>query len=363
MSGSAAVRRADTDGTARAPDAMRLAAYDYALPPAAIAQRPAEVRDAARLLVLERRSDRQLDRRFADLPRHLVPGDVLVVNDSRVVPARLRGRKDSGGRVEVLLLAREAAGCWVVLARASRRPRPGATVDFGCGVVGEWLEELGAGRARVQFRAPGDLEAALAAVGEVPLPPYVHRPAGPDAADRERYQTVYAREPGSIAAPTAGLHFTAALLGALRRAGVTVAPLTLHVGAATFRPIPSADLRAHRLESERYTIPPQTAAAVSAARSAGRRVIAVGTTTTRALEAAAADGTVRPGPGVAALFIGPGHRFRVIDGLVTNFHLPRSSLLVLVCAFAGRARVLGAYAAALARGYRFYSYGDAMLIV
>lgn len=343
-------------------DGSLLSHYDYDLPPAAIAQRPAARRDLARLLVVDAGRGVRAHACVRHLGRFLRPGDVLVVNDSLVSPARLRGHKVSGGGVEVLLLRREGPARWLALLRASRRPEAGAVLRFAEGLEATVLADQGDGRVGLGFRGVGDIAATLARIGELPLPPYIRRPDGPDAADRERYQTVFARLPGSVAAPTAGLHFTRDLLETLQRRGIGIATVTLHVGAATFQPIRTEDLTRHSLDLEEYEIPTETAAQVEATRARGGAVIAVGTTTTRALEAAA-DGTgrLRTGSGEARLFIRPGYRFRVIDGLVTNFHLPRSSLLVLVAAVLGLETTLGAYAEAVANGYRFYSYGDAML--
>lgn len=344
---------------------MELEAFDYALPPSAIAQEPAERRDAARLLLIDRARRRLADHAFADLPGLLRPGDCVVVNDSRVIPARVLAR-DAGGRaVELLFVEPVAEGRWRALVRPGRRCRAGASLAAGdeppvplriAAVLADGTREI--------ERLDGSIDDLLARHGLVPLPPYLARFAKPDPEDAERYQTVYARHPGSIAAPTAGLHFTPALLDALGAHGIQVHALTLHVGPGTFRPITSARVEDHALASERVTIPEAAARAVNAARAEGRRVVAVGTTTARALEGAAgAAGRVAPLHGSVDLYISPGHRFRVVDALVTNFHLPRSSLLVLVAAFAGRELVLAAYRHALAAGYRFYSYGDATLIV
>jgi S-adenosylmethionine:tRNA ribosyltransferase-isomerase len=342
-----------------------LALFDYSLPPELIAQEPAEPRDAARLLVVDRRGGTWTDRRFADLPALLRPGDCLVVNESRVLPARLLGSiEPDGGPAELLMLGPLSATCWEALARPARRCRLGATVAVGQGRVRARVVGLGErGLRRVEVESPWPVREALERFGLPPLPPYIARHDAPKPEDRERYQTVYARDEGSVAAPTAGLHFTHALLDRVAAAGVEVHPLTLHVGPATFRPIAAGLVDAHRLPPEAIVIPDATAAAVGRARRDGRRVVAVGTTTTRALESAAdAAGGVRPGPGAADLFIRPGHVFRVVDALVTNFHLPRSTLLVLVSAFAGRELILAAYRHAVGEGYRFYSYGDAMLI-
>jgi S-adenosylmethionine:tRNA ribosyltransferase-isomerase len=338
-----------------------LASYDYRLPPGAIAQRPALRRDMARLMVVNPRGGAVKHTWFGKLGQFFRNGDVLVVNDSKVVPARLRGHKRSGGAVELLLVEQTGQGRWSALVRSNRRLQLGTTLEFGGGLQAVCLGAEN-GRVDVRLAAEGDLDAVLARVAELPLPPYIRRPSGPDDADRERYQTVYASAPGSIAAPTAGLHFTEALMEQLAARGIGIAPVTLQVGPATFQPIRTEDVAQHDLEGERYEIPHQTVEAIAAARRDGGRVIAVGTTTTRALEAAAGpDGQLRAGSGVARIFIRPGHQFRVIDGLITNFHLPRSSLLVLVAGFVGRDVVLRAYAEAVAHGYRFYSYGDAML--
>jgi len=341
---------------------LSLADYDYALPPERIAQAPLAERDEARLLVLERGNGALEHRSVRELPALLRPGDLLVANATRVEPARLRGRKASGGSAGALLLGPgERPGEWSALVRA-RALRVGTKLRFARGE--ESLEaELSAlaadGTATLLF-AP---DAVPHALGEMPLPPYIRRLA-PRAEDRERYQTVFARVPGAVAAPTAGLHLTHALLGALARAGVGFAEVVLHVGAGTFRPLRAADLAAGVLHPERFELPEATAEAIAAARARGGRVVAVGTTTTRVLEARARDdGTLEPGAGETRLFVRPGYRFRAVDALLTNFHLPRSSLLLLVAAFAGREPVLAAYREAVAAGYRFYSYGDAMLIL
>jgi len=323
-----------------------------------------EPRDAARLLRLPRTGGAPADHVFRDLPRLLRAGDLLVVNRSRVFPARLLGRRAGGGQAEVLLLRPEGDERWEALVRPGRRLRPGdvVAVDDDLSVTIETEARGEDGRRGVRLAATsGAVAAALEQAGHVPLPPYIRRPDRPD--DRARYQTVYARETGSVAAPTAGLHFTPALLDALRGAGIDVAEIVLHVGPGTFRPVTADEVEDHRLAGEPYVIPRETADAIAAARARGARVVAVGTTVVRTLEAAArGDGAVAAGTGETDLVIAPGFRFRTTDALVTNFHLPRSSLLLLVAAFAGRERVLEAYAEALRRGYRFYSYGDAMLV-
>ena len=340
-------------------------AFDYELPPGRIAQRPAP-RGESRLLLLDAEGPSR-HRRVRDLPELLGPGDLLVVNDTRVIPARLFARRvPGGGRVELLLVEKVGDREWDALAKPGRKARPGTRLDLGGGLTavtaprpaGEGAANGdGDGRLRVVFSEP--VEPHLEPLGHVPLPPYIKR--ADEAADRERYQTVYARNPGAIAAPTAGLHFGQELLAAVEARGAAVAALTLHVGIGTFKPVTAALVHEHRMEAERYEIPDATAEAIARARAAGGRVVAVGTTVVRALEAAAReDGTVPAGPGRTDLFITPGHRFRVVDALLTNFHLPCSTLLMLVCAFAGRERVLAAYREAIAEGYRFYSYGDAM---
>jgi len=341
------------------PAPLDLADYDYALPPERIAQQPTAERDAARLLALDRATGACAHGAVADLPRWLRAGDVLVVNATRVLPARLRGAKATGGRVEALLLGPAASGRWRALLRGGARP--GTALRFGIGpdAFDAAVEAVGDDGEVVLAIAP-DVDPYR--VGEAPLPPYIRRAAA-CGADLGRYQTVFAREPGAIAAPTAGLHLSERLLAAIERAGVERAEVVLHVGVGTFRPLRDADLAAARLHEERFELPAATAAAIDRARARGRRVVAVGTTSARVLETCAAeDGRVRAARGATDLFLRPGSPFRVVDALLTNFHLPRSSLLLLVAAFAGRERVLAAYADAIARGYRFYSYGDAMWI-
>jgi S-adenosylmethionine:tRNA ribosyltransferase-isomerase len=346
-----------------------LGEFDYALPPESIAQQPAAEREAARLLVLDRASGAIEHAHVRDLARWLRPGDLLVANATRVLAARLRGRKATGGAAEALLLGGAGEpGRFRALLRCRGRVRVGAKLRFGPetgaqGAPGPLDAEVAAvgeaGEVVLAF-APG---VSPYAVGEMPLPPYIRRQA-PDAADALRYQTVFAREPGSVAAPTAGLHFSAPLLAELEAQGVERAEVVLHVGPGTFRPVGEKELAAGELHPEAFELPVKTAEAVARTRARGGRVVAVGTTTTRVLEARARPGgQVEPGSGETRLFLRPGARFQVVDALLTNFHLPRSSLLLLVAAFAGRERVLGAYALALRAGYRFYSYGDAMLIL
>jgi S-adenosylmethionine:tRNA ribosyltransferase-isomerase len=344
---------------------MDAALFDYELPAELIAQEPAEPRDASRLLVLDRERGAWEDRRFGDLPDLLRPGDCLVANRSRVIPARLLGVSEAGGKpVELLLLRPVGEGRWEALVQPGRRCRVGARVELAGGAArARIVGEATAGARVVEIAAPWPVRELLERHGLPPLPPYIARHDAPKPEDRERYQTVYARDEGSVAAPTAGLHFTPALLAELARRGIAVHYLTLHVGPGTFRPLRGSRVDEHRMEAEPVEIPEATARAVQEAKRARHRVVAVGTTTTRALEwAAGADGRPRAGAGDADLFIRPGHRFRVVDALVTNFHLPRSTLLVLAAAFAGRELILDAYRHAVAARYRFYSYGDAMLI-
>ncbi|HEV8700187.1 MAG TPA: tRNA preQ1(34) S-adenosylmethionine ribosyltransferase-isomerase QueA [Candidatus Polarisedimenticolia bacterium] len=350
---------------------MKLEEFDYRLPPDRVAQVPAARRDASRLLVLDRGSPGVEEAAFASIGDHLAAGDLLVLNDTRVIPARLRCRKSTGGLVELLLVAREGSDplgrTWICLASASRGLKSGSRLGIAPGFEAEFLGEAAGGRVRVRLHAEGgDLEGAIERHGTVPLPPYIRRDGADarDAIDRERYQTVYARANGAIAAPTAGLHFTEELLEGLRARGIGTAALTLHVGPGTFQPVRSAIVEEHRLLPEAFRLPEETAAAVAGCRARGGRVVAVGTTVVRVLEERArGDGRVEPGEGWCGAYITPGHRFRAVDALLTNFHLPRTSLLILVAAFAGRERILAAYEEAIARGLRFYSYGDAMLIL
>ena len=348
-----------------------LGAYDFALPPDLIAQRPPERRDGARMLVLDRATGAIQDRLFVDLPAFVRPGDAVVTNDTRVVPARLVGSRPGGGKAELFLVRRLGAGRWECLARPGRKLGAGARVAFADGLTAA-VEAVDAatGRRHVRFSLGGEPfadeaaeTAALDAAGQMPLPHYVARER-PDEADRERYQTVFARARGAVAAPTAGLHFTPETFERLRAAGAALASVTLHVGYGTFEPVHAADLREHTVAAEDVEVGEGAAAAIRAARDAGGRAIAVGTTTTRALEsAAAATGAVEAFRGPTGLTVTPGYAFRAVDGLLTNFHLPKSSLLVLVAAFAGREAVMAAYRHAVAERYRFYSYGDCMLIL
>jgi S-adenosylmethionine:tRNA ribosyltransferase-isomerase len=358
---------------------MRLEDFDFELPDELIAQTPLPERDASRLLALERRSGAVAHRRFRDLPLLLRQGDLLVLNDTRVIPARLIGRKvPTGGRAE-LLLVRPAAVIepgpalgtrvdaleWICLGQASKGFRTGARLEFDGGLEAEVAEERGEGELRVRFSARaaggGTLAEILERVGQLPLPPYIQRE--PTPLDRERYQTIFARVPGSVAAPTAALHFTEQVLHQLESRGIRSAAVTLDVGPGTFLPV-REDIATHRMHPERYEVPEVTATAIQRARAGGGRIVAVGTTVVRTLESASdpSSGRVRPGPGNTRLFITPGFQFRQVDALLTNFHLPRSTLLMLVSAFAGRSHTLAAYREAVTQRYRFFSYGDAMFI-
>jgi S-adenosylmethionine:tRNA ribosyltransferase-isomerase len=340
----------------RAP--LRLSDFDFALPPELIAQRPALERTSSRLLHVA--GNALQDLAFTALPDLLVAGDVLVFNDTRVVRSRLRARKPAphGGKIELLLeriVAPDEA--WMQL-RASHPPKPGATIDLPGGATASVLERDGR-FVRLRFAIDAPLDNYLDRYAEVPLPPYIVRTA--DSADAERYQTVYARHPGAVAAPTAGLHFDQPMLARLSESGVVLAYVTLHVGAGTFQPVESEDLSQHRMHSERFSIPAETVVAVETARAVKRSVVAIGTTSLRALESSAGNG-LRAGEAETSLFITPGYRFRVVDRLLTNFHLPRSTLLMLVSAFGGYDAIRATYAHAIVEKYRFFSYGDAMLL-
>ena len=342
---------------------MRLTDFDYTLPPELIAQRPADRRDASRLMVLDR-ADGSLDEvAFPEISLFFREGDLLVLNDTRVIPARLTGIKESGGRIEVFLV-RKLAGpgeVWQCLMKASKPPKPAMRLLLPEGLEARVVERGEDELWTVSFSPVAGFEELLERIGSVPLPPYIKRPAGDH--DRERYQTVFARVKGAVAAPTAGLHMTSDLLEEIRARGVEILPLTLHVGLGTFMPVRTADPREHRMHREYYEIPALTAAKVNTAKREGRRIVALGTTSARALEHAAADdGTLRSGEGEADIFICPGYRFKMVDALITNFHLPKSTLLMMVAAFAGKEFLFNAYAEAVRRGFRFYSYGDAMFI-
>ncbi len=338
---------------------MRRTDFAYELPPTLIAQAPLAERSASRLLCLDGATGDVADAVVADLPGRLRAGDLLVFNDTRVIPARVFGRKASGGRVELLVERLLDDARLLALVRSSKSPKAGGELLLDGGVhatvVGRHDDLF-----ELQLPTGTDAVAWLEAVGHVPLPPYIER--DDTAADRERYQTVFADRPGAVAAPTAGLHFDPVLLERLAEAGVATARVTLHVGAGTFQPVRAEHVADHRMHAEWLEVPQETCDAVAAARARGGRVVAVGTTTVRSLETAAGDGTLRPFVGETRLFITPGYAFRVVDLIVTNFHLPESTLLMLVCAFAGTDHVLAAYRHAVAARYRFFSYGDAMLV-
>ena len=389
---------------------MKVNLFEYHLPQELIAQQPVADRADSRMLVLHRDPSEIEHRQFRDLPQYLHPGDCLVINDTRVIPARLIGRRPTGGRVEMLLLrpvteddattsgqpdgradastgsapsAKLTPGLlvpedngerWEVLARPARRLKVGETIEFDGRLQATVEEERPEGKRIVAFRCDGELMEVLEEVGLTPLPPYIHRDQQPapessavqvaqEAADRQRYQTVYAAQPGAVAAPTAGLHFDEAMLEQLEAAGVRIVRITLHTSAGTFRPAKTECVEDHTMDAEYYQISPDSAMAINEYRAAGGRIIAVGTTVVRTLETVANEqGRVVAGRGWSELFIYPGYQFKVIDALLTNFHLPRSTLLMLVCALAGREQVLAAYEEAVAQRYRFYSYGDCMLI-
>jgi len=338
---------------------MRTSDFHYSLPQELIAQYPASPRTASRLLVVDGASGGWRDQRFTDLPALLQAGDLLVFNDTRVIPARLFGRKDSGGRVETLIERVLGARQALVQVRASKPPRPGQKLMLEDGVTAEVRDRVGEFYV-LTFDGESPVTEILERIGHVPLPPYIERTDESD--DRARYQTVYARHRGAVAAPTAGLHFDDAMLARLEEKGVDSAFVTLHVGAGTFQPVRVDDIHAHRMHAETLSVTQATCDKIGAAKAAGRRVVAVGTTVVRALETAARDGRVAPYEGETDIFIYPGYRFRVADALLTNFHLPESTLLMLVCAFAGTENVLKAYRHAVENKYRFYSYGDAMFI-
>ncbi len=352
---------------------MKVSLFEYDLPRELIAQEPLPQRDQSRLLVVRREEGTLHHHRFYELPEILPPGALLVVNDTRVIPARLWGEKPTGGRVEVFLVAPEnmEAGKetwgedvpWKCLVRPGKRMRPGDRVLFA---GGRWWARvcgvLPTGERLLTFHGPGGLEGLVEEVGQVPLPPYIRRP--PRLEDRERYQTVFAAKKGAVAAPTAGLHFTPGVLEVLKARGVEILSITLHVGPGTFKPVKVEEVEEHKMEEEYYEISPQVASRIEEARAGGRPLLAVGTTVTRALESAAdPHGRLVRLQGWTDLFIYPGYRFKMVDMLLTNFHLPRSTLLMLVCAFGGRELVMKAYREAVKRRYRFYSYGDAMLLM
>ncbi|ATX82413.1 S-adenosylmethionine--tRNA ribosyltransferase-isomerase [Mariprofundus ferrinatatus] len=338
---------------------MQVSDFDFELPEYLIAKRPLEARDASRLLCIPEDGGALVDSMIRDLPLLVKPGDVWVLNDTRVIPARLVGNKPSGGRVEILLL--EPAGennVWLAWGKSNKPLKPGTIVVFSDSFSAEVLTRDGK-NVEVLLCAD-DVPAAIESHGHMPLPPYIDRPDSRE--DRERYQTVFARHAGAVAAPTAGLHLTSELMAAMQQAGATFAHVTLHVGPGTFQPVQVDDVNSHVMHEEAYIVPEQTAETVNRAKAEGRRIVAVGTTSLRTLEAASAAGELKAGAGRTSIFIYPGYHFRTVDALLTNFHLPKSTLIMLVAALAGRARVLDAYTHARESGYRFYSYGDAMFV-
>jgi S-adenosylmethionine:tRNA ribosyltransferase-isomerase len=342
---------------------MNLDLFDYSLPEEWVAQEPLSKRDQSRLLVLDRKTGKREHRHFYDLHNYLEPGDLIVLNDTKVVPARIYAQSEKGIRFQMFFLEYEN-GAGRCLIQPSRKVKPGSRFQLPNSEKICVSEFLGNGEWKVQVESNKTVESLLARYGETPLPPYIERPQGPNSTDRERYQTVFARKAGAVAAPTAGLHFTEEILQQCRRKGISIAPLTLHVGIGTFLPLRNAEIEKNKLQPERFEIPQETARAISEAKKEGKKVIAVGTTVARTLESQAIHGQeVRAGIGSTDLFITPGFQFQIVDGLITNFHLPRSSLLLLVSAFAGREQVLEVYREAIEKGYRFYSYGDAMLIL
>jgi S-adenosylmethionine:tRNA ribosyltransferase-isomerase len=344
---------------------MDVEEFDYELPTELIAQHPPARRGASRLMVLHRREGGWEHRRFRDLPAYLKPGDLLVLNDTRVMPARLVGRRRTGGLVRCLLVEEREPGCWQALVEARGGLQAGEELDFDEGATGQLVGRAEAGGWWLRFPS-GDIADLLARIGRAPLPPYIKRTKANDpfrVEDLRRYQTVFARRPGAIAAPTAGLHFSPAMLHRLRQAGVPQATVTLHVGVGTFQPIRTRRVEEHRMHREWVSVSEETVSAVRSARSGGCRVVACGTTVVRALESSVRDGALQPFTGFTELFITPGCGFHAVDVLLTNFHLPRSTLLLLVSAFAGKEFIREAYAEAVRERYRFYSYGDAMLIL
>ncbi|MDQ7797755.1 MAG: tRNA preQ1(34) S-adenosylmethionine ribosyltransferase-isomerase QueA [Candidatus Edwardsbacteria bacterium] len=339
---------------------MKLSSFDYNLPPELIAKSPAEKRDASRLMVLYRGDGRIEHRRFSDIVEYLRPSDILVVNNTRVIPARLIGhKKGTGGEAEILLLRQEAEGLWNCLVRPGRRLMPGAQVEFRDGMMeAEIIEYRPGGQRLVRFTHQGDFYQTLEKVGQVPLPPYIDR--DPHQADKDRYQTIYAKDAGAVAAPTAGLHFTPELMERIKTKGVEVLEILLHVGWGTFKGVEAEDIREHKMDAEYYQISHEVGKKLNKSDIGNRRIIAVGTTTSRALESFGQSGQLSDW---TEIFIYPPYQFKIVDALITNFHLPKSTLIMLVSALAGREKVMEAYREAIKERYRFYSYGDAMLIV
>lgn len=339
---------------------MRLSQFDYELPERLIAQHPIEPRDSSRLLVLDRAATNIRHGVFTDLLDYISPGDTLVFNDTRVIPARLMGRRaDTGGKIEVFLLTEKGEGEWEVLVKPGKRAKPGTVIEFSSELCCEVIGGTDFGGRVVKFTFTGIFAEILDRLGETPLPPYIHE----RLSDSERYQTVYSRERGSAAAPTAGLHFTPQLLEQIRAKGARLAFITLHVGLGTFRPVSVEDITQHAMHKEFYSVSAEAAEAVNQAKQQGGRVIAVGTTAIRTLETAARSGRLTAGSGSTEIFIYPGYSFQLVDSILTNFHLPKSTLIMLISAFAGRERVLAAYREAVENEYRFFSFGDAMLLL
>ncbi len=357
---SPAARRVSST-TERVPSRYNTSDFDYEYPREAIAQRPLPDRSASRLLVLHRTSGEVEHRTFRDIAQLTEAGDVLVLNVSRVVPARLKGLRDNDREAEILLVHPEPDGTWLAMVHPGGKLKVGRTVRFGADTRAEITEMVGGGLRRIRFTGRLTPTELMKSYGAVPLPPYIERP--PDSHDRERYQTVFARHDGSVAAPTAGLHFTPEILSELRERGVAIAEIVLHVGPGTFKPVDVENLSNHSMHAEWFRLPRVAVETVLRAKSQGRRVWAVGTTSARVLETVAGSGTLREESGWTDLFLYPPYEFRVVDALITNFHLPRSTLLMLVAAFAGYDHTMSAYREALARGYRLYSYGDAMAII
>ena len=339
---------------------MKLSDFMYDLPEERIAQTPVEPRDHSRLMVLHRDTDQIEHRHFYDVIDYLNPGDVLVINETRVIPARLFGERAGGGACEVLLLRQLGPKRWETLVKPGKKLKPGAEITFGGGRLRARIDETtDVGGRIVDFDCEGTFEAALDELGEMPLPPYIHE----RLEDKERYQTVYAKQEGSAAAPTAGLHFTPELLDRIREKGVDVVPVLLHVGLGTFRPVKTENVEEHEMHSEYFEVTAEAAARINAARERGGRVVAVGTTSVRTLESAAENGVLLPRRGETSIFIKPGYRFQMVDALITNFHLPGSTLVMLVSALYDREKILAAYEEAVRDEYRFFSFGDAMLIL
>ena len=342
---------------------MRLSEFDYNLPENLIAQKPSSEREASRMLRVDRANGLVTNDAFVNFPSRLGPGDVLVVNNTKVFPARLFGKSESGAKVEIFLIREIAAPSWEALARPARRLPVGKRIDFGDELTGTIAEKLDDGRVIIKFDFTGDFDEVLSRIGRTPLPPYIKRPDDMPDSDRARYQTVYARSSGAIAAPTAGLHFTDSVIRDIRSQGTKVVELTLHVGYGTFEPVRVDDLSTHSVLPERYEISEAAAKDLNSARNEKRRIVAVGTTTTRALESALSQqDSFLAGPGNAGLTITPGYKFKAVDALLTNFHLPQSSLLILVSTFGGHELIMEAYRHAVAERYRFYSYGDCMFV-